>query len=197
VLGPVADAKPNTAHLAVARLESHCEVVVVTQNVDNLHQEAGSTTVHEIHGSLLEMVTLSGRFVRLIPRSRLKHIARKLEVISRGWFPLPRLIWTLLAMLGMSLRGFTRPRVVLFGEAMAEPDWSKAMEACRSCDVLIVVGTSGTVMPAALLPMEAQGAGAKVITIDPTRPEITDIWLRGAACEIVPALASRATGDEA
>lgn len=195
LLGPVAEARPNAAHHAIARLETHFEVTVVTQNVDHLHQDAGSTVVHEIHGSLLEIVALNGRFVRMLTRDRLKHMTGKLKSLSRVRFALPRLIWSLRPMLGLSRRGFIRPRVVLFGEAMAEPDWTQAMEACRSCEVMLVVGTSGAVMPAALLPAEARDAGAKVIAVDPHAPEFADVWLRGTACEMIPELVSRAWDD--
>jgi NAD-dependent deacetylase len=65
VLHPIAVAKANAGHRAIAEMEKHVGVTVVTQNVDNLHQEAGSTIVHEVHGSLFEITTRRGRFVRL------------------------------------------------------------------------------------------------------------------------------------
>ena len=94
VLRPVALAKPNAGHRAIANLEKHVGVTVVTQNIDNLHQDAGNTIVHEIHGSLFEVVTRRGRFVRLLSRRDLSRMADSLDRVRRGLFVLPR---TLLA----------------------------------------------------------------------------------------------------
>ncbi len=79
VLHPIAVAKPNAGHRAIAEMEKHVGVTVVTQNIDNLHQEAGNTIVHEVHGSLFEVVTRRGRFIRLLSRRQLLQIAEALE----------------------------------------------------------------------------------------------------------------------
>ena len=86
--------------------------------------------------------------------------------------------------------------MVLFGEAMAEPDWGAACEAARQCELMITVGTSGTVMPAAGLPLEARGAGAPIGSVDPETPGLHDIWLRGPAAAILPALLEAAFGGQ-
>jgi len=99
-------------------------------------------------------------------------------------------------MAGLGLGGLHVPRVVLFGDAMAEPAWSHAMEAVRRCDCMIQVGTSGTVMPAAMLPVEAKAAGAKVITIDPNQAE-GDLWLEGTTATVLPKLVDTAFGPRA
>jgi NAD-dependent deacetylase len=83
--------------------------------------------------------------------------------------------------------GLHRPNLVLFGDAMAEPAWSQSLEAARECDVMLTVGTSGVVYPAASLPMEARATGAMVIQIDPAEPG-GDIWLQGIATEVLPEL---------
>ena len=86
VLQPIAAAKPNAGHRAIAEMEKHIGVTVVTQNIDNLHQEAGSTIVHEIHGSLFEVVTRRGRFVGLLLRRQLLQIAESLNRVGgAGW----------------------------------------------------------------------------------------------------------------
>jgi NAD-dependent deacetylase len=193
VLQPIAAARPNAAHAAIAELEAHVGVTVVTQNIDNLHQEAGSTTVHEIHGSLFEVVTRKGRFVRLLSRGELLQMAEALDRARRGRLALPRTLVAIRPLAGLGRRGIHLPRLVLFGDAMAEPAWSHAQEAVRHCDCLIQVGTSGLVMPAAMLPLEAKAAGAQVITIDPNQAE-GDVWLRGTAATMLPALVQAAYG---
>ena len=191
VLHPIAVAKPNAAHQAIADMEKHVGVTVVTQNIDNLHQEAGSTIVHEVHGSLFEVITRRGRFVGLLSRRELLHMAEALDRAQRGWLVLPRVLLAIRPMAGLGLRGLHLPRIVLFGDAMAEPAWSQALEVARRCDCMIQVGTSGMVLPAAMLPSEAKAAGAKVIAIDPNENG-GDVWLQGTAATIVPRLVETA-----
>jgi len=193
VLEPVARAQPNAAHQAIARVEQHVQVTVVTQNIDGLHQDAGSSTVHEVHGSLLKIVSLGGRPIRRLTRPQLQSMVESLQqaVHSRG--TLLGLLRALRPMFSIGPRGACRPNVVLFGQAMAEPDWTLAQQAARQCDCLLSVGTSGTVWPAAGLPGEARAAGARVIRVDP-EPGEADVWLAGSAAELVPQLVERAFG---
>ena len=193
VLEPIAIAKPNAGHRAIAEMEKHTGVTVVTQNIDSLHQEAGSTIVHEVHGSLVEVVTRRGRFVRLLSRGQLLRIAEAVGRARRGWLVMPRVLLAFRPLAGIGLRGLHLPRIVLFGDAMAEPAWSHALEAARRCDCMIQVGTSGTVLPAAVLPLEAKAAGAKVITIDPGEGQ-GDVWLQGTAASVLPQLVQAAFG---
>jgi len=79
VLHPLAVARPNAGHRAIAQLEQHVRVTVVTQNVDRLHQEAGSTTVHEVHGSLFEMVAPDGEIRRVLSRHEMQRVAEQLD----------------------------------------------------------------------------------------------------------------------
>ena len=194
LLGPVANARPNEAHAAIARMEEHADVIVVTQNVDRLHQEAGSTTVREIHGSLFEVVTLRRRFVRLLSRGQMQRVVRRVDAATRRWRALLRLLLGVRPLAGLSLRGIVRPSAVLFGEPLAEPDWTNALADARACDVMLVVGTSGMVLPAAMLPSEARAAGAKIIAVNPSPSPEADIWIQGTACEIIPKLVTRAFG---
>ncbi|HSW46946.1 MAG TPA: Sir2 family NAD-dependent protein deacetylase [Phycisphaerae bacterium] len=185
LLEPVAAAKPNAGHRAIAELGRCKTVTVITQNVDGLHQEAGSDDVWEVHGSLLQIVDRQGRRVRCLSRDDLKAVMD--AVRSAGEMSQPRrAIWSAMQpMFGVQAGKLHRPTIVLFGESMAEPDWSNALDAVRDCDCLIAVGTSGVVYPAAALPSDAQAAGAKVITIDPTQPG-WGLWLRGTAAEVLP-----------
>jgi NAD-dependent deacetylase len=195
VLEPIATAGPNAGHRAVAELEDRTQVTVVTQNVDGLHQVAGSTVVHEIHGSLFDVVTLRGRFVRRLSRPRMRRIVESLRRARRSRLALPRLLGTIRPLLGLGRRGVHRPGVVLFGEGMAEPAWTRALEAVRACHCLISVGTSGAVMPAAGLPLEAGSVGATVIHVDPAGG-YGDLRLRGTAADVLPALVQAAFGGD-
>jgi NAD-dependent deacetylase len=195
VLEPIAVAEPNAGHRAIGDLEPHTRVTVVTQNVDGLHCDAGSSVVHEIHGSLLEIVTLRGRFVRLLTRRDLVALVQRLRRAQRSWLALARLLWAIHPMFGLGARGFHRPSVVMFGQAMAQPAWDLALQAARDCDLMITVGTSGMVMPAAMLPATAKSAGARIITVDPESGG-GDLWLRGPAATVLPALVHAAFGEK-
>jgi NAD-dependent deacetylase len=188
---PIAAAKPNNGHLAIAELENHVGITVVTQNIDNLHQDAGSTIVLEIHGSFFEIVNRKGRFIKILSRKKLLAIGKHLDRICRCKVVLPQLLTAIHPLAGLGFKGFYYPRLVLFGDALAEPAWTRALDAVRHCDCMIQVGTSGMVMPAAMLPLEAKDFGAKIITIDPHEGQ-GDVWLRGTAATILPQLVRRA-----
>lgn len=191
LLEPLAAATPNAGHLAVARLERYTQVSVITQNIDRLHQEAGSTIVYEVHGSMFRIVTLTGREIRTLSRQDLREIAERLRRIEEGYGRLPRFLAAVHPLLGVGLHGPYRPDVVMFGEAMAEPAWSRSVEAAASCDLMITMGTSGEVMPAAGLPHQASEHGARVIRVDP-QPGFGDLWLPGPAASVLPALVAAA-----
>lgn len=187
VIEPIARAVPNPAHLAIAQLADHVDTTVVTQNVDGLHQAAGSITVHEIHGSLLEVVqTPSGKIVQRLTREELQQISDHLDRYARGEASLISLGWQLSRVFPLGRYDQYRPNVVLFGDALTEPAWTLANAAVDACDLLLMIGTSTAVYPAALLPQQAMEAGARVITIDP-QPGI-GCWLEGTAADIAPRL---------
>jgi NAD-dependent deacetylase len=195
VLAPVARARPNPAHGAVHTLERYIpRIDVITQNVDGLHHDAGSDRVHEVHGSLFAIVDKDGRPVRRLLRDEAESIASHLDKISMGRFVLPRLIRAASPFLGLHpTKGVThRPNIVLFGEQLAEPDWERAQKAAQRCDAMIVVGTSGTVYPAATLPDLARDRGVPIIGVGPEEDIEANVWLHGAAGEILPALVREA-----
>lgn len=196
VIEPIARALPNPAHLALARLEDHARLTVVTQNIDGLHQDAGSTTVLEIHGTLLETVNVStGRFERLVTRAELQQIADRLRGAMDGLWPAPRLAAAIQPIFGPGLSGMHRPNLVLFGDALCEPAWTQALAAARACDVLLSVGTSGVVHPAAMLPLEAASSGATVISVDP-HEATGHIHLQGAASSMLTSLLAEVEQQE-
>jgi NAD-dependent deacetylase len=195
VVGPIAAAQPNAAHRAIADAEEHVRTVVVTQNIDRLHQDAGSTYVHEIHGTFFETVSQNGRFHSLVSKRELQQIATRLASAERGFFTRTRIARAVRPILGLTRAGFYRPKLVLFGDAMAEPDWTKAQEAAQRCDVFLQIGCSGVVMPAAGLPLEARAHGAKIIAVDRS-PVHADAWISGRAADVVPRLFAEAFGGK-
>ena len=168
----VEGARPNAGHRALANLERHAPVFsLVTQNVDGLHKEAGSANVVELHGN--------------IRRSRCP--AENVPVEPDGTDHLPPLCPNC----GSPLR----PDVIWLGEALPVAELEAASEAARSCDVLLSVGTSGLVYPAASLPYEALENGAIVVEVNPERTPLSasaDFSLRGSAGEVLPRLVSAA-----
>lgn len=194
VIAPIANAEPNPAHRAIAEIEKHKPVTVITQNIDGLHQLGGSTRVLEVHGTIYEVVSADGRTLKkTLRREQLQRIAEKVRRAKDGAFTLPRLLVAISKIAGVGVRGMHRPNLVLFGDALAEPAWTDALKAADQCDCLISVGTSGLVLPAAMIPSNAKAAGAKVITIDPTESSGDD-WLRGTAGDMMPKLVAKAFG---
>ncbi len=148
VVDPIAKATPNAAHVAVAELERHVETSVVTQNIDGLHQSAGSTNVHEIHGSLLEVFdTSTAQVIRRFERNDLVQIAETLRQYATHQISLFSFLRQLRQEYPFDWRGRHRPNLVLFGDAMAEPAWTEASRVVEQCDLLLSVGTSGAVYP--------------------------------------------------
>jgi NAD-dependent deacetylase len=195
LLEPIAEAVPNPGHQAIARLERFVPITVVTQNIDGLHQDAGSTRVLEVHGTLFEVVDArTGRLRRRISREQLRQMVSQVRSAMSAPLASMRLMAALQPLFGLDFRGGHRPRLVLFGDAMAEPAWSESRKAIGGCDVFLSVGTSGEVFPAALLPIDAQHAGATVITVDPA-PSGLGIHLLGAAGDILPRLVDDAFGS--
>lgn len=166
----VYNARPNPGHYAIAKLEE-AEVVkaVVTQNVDGLHQRAGSKRVVELHGSLWRArCTKCGAVYRL---------EKPVEEVPPRC---PR------------CSSLLRPDVVWFGEPLPQEAWEEAVRLMAASDVVIVVGTSGVVYPAAYLPKLAKESGAAVVEINVEESAITpiaDVFIRGKAGEVLPRLA--------
>ncbi|MCX5797928.1 MAG: NAD-dependent deacylase [Elusimicrobia bacterium] len=164
-----ASAAPNPAHLALARLERKVQsVVILTQNVDGLHQRAGSRQVLELHGSLW--------------RARCTECRRAFTDLPVE-LPLPPRC--------ADCRGLLRPDIVWFGEALDPDVLGAAAEALQVCDLFLVVGTSAQVQPAASFAFAAVERGIGVIEVnkEPTAlSRLATVSLQGRAGEILPAL---------
>lgn len=170
----VARVKPNPGHLALVELERRYSngFTLATQNVDGLHQAAGNRNVLEVHGSL--------RRTRCLGCARIED--RALDHLGDR---------PICAHCGDRLR----PDIVWFHEALPEDVWMRAMEAAAECDVLLVVGTSAVVYPAAsLIPIARQSSGATVIECNLTRTSASDhadVGLYGPSGHTLPQLVQR------
>jgi NAD-dependent deacetylase len=183
--GALAGARPGPAHLALARLEGAGLLDgVVTQNVDGLHQEAGSVEVVEIHGSFTRTLCLTCGHRETVTRRDLVEALDRAVTGLRTAF-----ISSLSALLPHCTRcgGPARPDFVAFGEALQ--DFERAQRLATSCRAMLVVGTSGEVFPAAHLPEEASRAGAIVVEVASGPTDIrADLRLDGEAGTVLPAL---------
>jgi NAD-dependent deacetylase len=169
----VVQAEPNAAHHALVALARRVRLLtLVTQNVDGLHQRAGSEDVVELHGNLARD--------RCFDEGTL--VERCDETSGDGPPRCPR------------CGGRVRPDVVWFGEALPTGALETALHAARTCDLLLAIGTSGLVHPAATLPIEALVRGIPVAEINLTETPLSNeatFVLRGKAGEILPALIAR------
>ncbi len=161
-------ARPNPAHFALAALEAKGLLLgLITQNVDNLHQAAGSHRVVEYHGNALRFVcdTCKGHH----PRETLDFSRTPLYCLCGG---------------------LIRPDVVFFGEPIPTRAQEEAQELARECDLLLVIGTSGEVAPASYIPYTAKDHGAVIVenNLEPTSltRNLTDYFLPGQAGEVWP-----------
>ena len=149
------DAKPNAAHLAIAALEKDYNVDVITQNVDNLHEKAGSTRVLHLHGELTKVRPEKGLYDVTFQED---------EVIDVGY---DKVSLGDLAPNGRQLR----PHIVFFGESV--PNIERAIDMVSTADILLIVGTSLQVYPAAGLYRYAPSS-APIYIIDPADVPVTD-----------------------
>lgn len=159
---------PNPAHQVVAELQTHRKVTVVTQNIDGLHQLAGSRVVHELHGGLW--------------RLRCDHCGNR---DTRRDVPL-------LELRCGACHHYWRPDIVWFGDSLNREVIMRAQAALTTCDLLVSIGTSAVVYPAAGLPVLAKQAGALCVEVNPEPTQMSDLYdvcLRSSASEAVAQMA--------
>ena len=161
-------ANPNAAHFALAKMEEMGLLEnIITQNIDNLHQQAGSREVYEFHGNSHSLVcTKCG-----------KH------------FDIQDIRFDKLPVLCDKCHGLVKPDFIFFGEGIPPQAYEKSLEAARRADVFLVIGTTGEIMPASEIPYLAKENDAKIIEVN-TEPskfthQITDVFLQGKATEIM------------
>jgi NAD-dependent deacetylase len=167
------DVAPNAGHEALAELEHRGIVAeIITQNIDNLHHRAGSRTVWEYHGNSRELTCLScgARY----PAER----ALESE-------PPPR----------CDCGGLLKPDFIFFGEMIPAEAAEQSERAARECDLMLVVGTTGEVFPASMLPRLAAERGARIVEVNPEPStytgDITEIFIAEKAATALPALTAR------
>lgn len=165
----IADKQPNAAHYALADLERRLEsFVLVTQNVDGLHAVAGSRKLVELHGNIWKVRCTQCEAVtenRDVPIVILPHCMR--------------------------CHGLLRPHIVWFGEVLYAPDVLKSARAFEGCDLMLVIGTSGIVQPAASFVSLAKDHKAFVVEINVAETAASleaDALLLGRAADVVPQL---------
>lgn len=177
----VAQASPNAAHLAIVSMVSDDrEVTVITQNIDDLHERAGSVGVLHLHGSLASPKCFACH------RPAIEELP-PIEITEEGTRVEPPRC--------LKCNGKLRPGIVWFGETLPSEIWKEAVAAIKACDLFLSIGTSGVVFPAAALPSEALANGAVVIHVNPTAItplEKGEFVLVGTAAEYVPHLTALA-----
>lgn len=169
-------AQPNPAHMALAELERAGFIkTIITQNIDGLHHRAGSQNILEVHGSLNSM-TCIGCYRQV---SSEDYIQPYLEL---GRYPYCQACGKIL-----------KPDIILFEEQLPIKTWLKAEQASKSCDLMLVAGTSLEVMPSARLPMHVVENQASLIVVNKTLTYIDErahVLLYGDVAEILPLLTS-------
>jgi NAD-dependent deacetylase len=163
----IQESKPNSGHISIAELEKYFpEVVVVTQNIDNLHRRAGSTKIYELHGNIERNYCINCRT-----------FYNAQDFLSENKTP------------RCKCGGLIRPDVVWFGELLPEDEFSASETAAEKCDICFVVGTSAVVYPAAQIPLIARRSGAYLVEVNLEWTElvhVVDYSIQGKAGEVLP-----------
>jgi NAD-dependent deacetylase len=176
--GQIFYAKANVAHQALAQLEQAEHIkTIITQNIDTLHQKAGSKCVVETHGTM-RTLTCTDCFKKFESEPYLN------SFIVEGKIPTcPQ------------CNGILKPDVILFGEQLPHAAWIQAQRAARQCDLMLVAGSSLEVLPVAGLPMQALDRGAHLIVINNTPTYVNvraDVVIMDDVASTLPEIAKRA-----
>ena len=162
-------AEPNLGHKAIAELEEFSKVIVLTQNIDGLHQKAGSSQVLELHGSIVKIKCT---------------VCDYKDEIFTEFSEIPPLC---------TCGNILRPDVVWFGEGLPQDVWQEAIFHANGCDVMVIAGTSLVVSPANTLPIYAKQNDAILVEINPDETIMTsdmDLSIRSTSATALPRLVS-------
>lgn len=164
-------AQPNGAHLALAAMEERGWLhAIVTQNIDNLHQKAGSHKVYEFHGGSQRLVC---------PKCSTSFPVEECDLQNLP----PRCPYD---------QQILKPDFVFFGEGIPTEAWNLSFDSAAQCEVCLIIGSTGEVVPASFVPKKARDRGAFIIEVNPERSQftdsITDLWLKGKAGDLLPQL---------
>jgi|TARA_B100001105_G_C22347976_1_gene424390 NAD-dependent deacetylase len=160
---------PNQGHKAIADLEKYVKVIILTQNIDGLHQKAGSSEVLELHGSIVKIKCTVCDF--------------KDEIMTK-FSEIPPLC---------KCGNILRPDVVWFGESLPEDIWKHAIVQASQCDMMIIAGTSLVVSPANTLPIYAKQNNAYLIEVNPEKTEMSsemDLIINDTSANVLPKIVS-------
>jgi len=170
--------QPNPAHIALAEYEqAGNQKTILTQNIDGLHQKAGSSHVVEVHGTL-RTLSCTQCYKQFPSEIFLK------AFIENGTIPQCP-----------TCAGILKPDVILFGEQLPQSAWEAAQRAARQCDLMIVAGSSLEVMPVAGLPLQALESGAHLVVINNTETYVNvraDMVITENVATILPQIIKRA-----
>jgi len=171
------NAVPNPAHIGLAKLEQAGRIhSIITQNIDTLHQKAGSQNVIEMHGTLR---TLS--CTQCFQQAQAEDYLR--AYVEQGKLPYcPR------------CGGLLKPDAILFGEQLPQKAWYQAQHDSRGCDLMLVAGSSLEVLPVAGLPMQAIDRGAHLVILNNATTYLdvrADVVVREDVADIIPAIAEQ------
>ena len=161
--------KPNEGHFAISQMEEFKDVVVLTQNIDGLHQRSGSTNVLELHGSIIRIKCTVCDFI---------------DNITENFESLPP---------KCKCGSMLRPDVVWFGEPLPQNIWQSAIKEASVCDVMVIVGTSLVVSPANTLHVYAKQNGAILIEVNPEKTVMSndmDLSIQATSAEVLPKILS-------
>ena len=165
----ILNAQPNKGHKAIAELEKYAEIVVLTQNIDGLHQRGGSSKVLELHGSIIKIKCTVCDYKEEIK----SEISMVPPICECG--------------------NILRPDVVWFGEALPQDVWRDAMIHASQCDLMIIAGTSLVVSPANTLPLYAKQNNAFLLEINPENTEMSsemDLAIKNSSAVALPEFVS-------
>ena len=161
--------KPNEGHFAISQMEEFKDVVILTQNIDGLHQRSGSTNVLELHGSIIRIKCTVCDFI---------------DNITENFESLPP---------KCKCGSMLRPDVVWFGEPLPQNIWQSAIKEASVCDVMVIVGTSLVVSPANTLPVYAKQNGAILIEVNPEKTVMSNdmaLSIQATSVEVLPKMLS-------
>jgi len=171
------NAKPNLAHIALARLEKAGRIhSIITQNIDALHQKAGAKNVIEMHGTL-RTLSCTQCFHQAEAQNYLK------AFVEQG--KLPRC---------SGCGSLMKPNVILFGEQLPQQAWYDAQRESRQCDLMLVAGSSLEVLPVAGLPMQAIDRGSHLVILNNATTYLNvraDVVIQEDVAAIMPAIAEQ------
>ncbi len=169
----VLETTPNAGHFALKELEQlKGALPIITQNVDNLHERAGSSEVIHLHGEITKQ--------KCFYNCQGNPTEVNLDEVNLDESP-PRCPYC--------NRPSVRPQVVWFGESLPAQAMERAQKLADTCDLMLVIGTSGVVYPAALFPLAMLARHQPVIEINPNKSDLTDrgtLWIEGKSGEVLP-----------